>query len=213
MDITVHNVEIVQIGNVEYFAIAYQIPMKAKPWLKIVPVDILETRAAEYDLDPVADLDELLEIIMYEKFSDEPTDPNDVAHLHNAPTIKDARVEMRKRIKKAKGAGKLIGLTGQSPLTVNAAPEVTVVESSGVGNPLAFIKARCDMNASHMQVKKQFVERSRAEQRDMRAEQRARIDAQGMRTDNPKRIRRRSALALRQELLGSPGGSVLGDEI
>lgn len=65
--------------------------------MHVFPVDTLEWRAAEYELDP-SDLDTLLEIVLAEPFLDpDPDDPT--LSLFDADTIKQARGHHLKKVR------------------------------------------------------------------------------------------------------------------
>src|SRR5690349_765138 len=73
----------------------------------IMPKHAIEARALEYDLDPEADFDRVLDIMLHEPFAPNPGEPHDpavaagyhtkigglpvAATLHTAETIQDAR--------------------------------------------------------------------------------------------------------------------------
>jgi hypothetical protein len=82
------------------------------------PHHSLEARAGEYGLDPTADRDTLLDILLHEPFMDPlpeaqlrrdaegaESKKGDLIHLFNAPTIEDAKKALLDRVAKTKAEG------------------------------------------------------------------------------------------------------------
>jgi len=194
VNIEVHHVEVVDLMGGEYFMVTYRVDADDIWHAYTFPTDMLETRAAEYGLDP-ADVDQLIEIILYEPHVQEDSDDPDL--LHNADTIAKARVALLQRIADAKGNGQITGLTGQSDRAA-AGPSMTVLDDSGVDHPLEFLKANVRIDPGHYHVKRQFIAKVRekgAATRAVRKARRARIHAR----------ERESAEVLRDQLLGVAG--------
>lgn len=80
---------------------------------RMMPVDALEWRAAEYGIPP-EDLDTLLDVVIYENFLGEPDRPD--LMLHDAPTIEDAREYHLARVKAAKDSAKKVKADADDPV-------------------------------------------------------------------------------------------------
>ena len=191
MDITVHHAERVAVYGVERLMLATEITHDdgtVDRIAHVLPVDILETRAAEYSIDP-ADIDTLLEIVLYENYLP-PQEPDDPTALHNAETIQEARDALITRVRTLRGAGKIEGRLGQSELKA-AGPRAKVLRDSGEEDPLAFIKREAPISVPHMEVKREYVRRLRSVARERHARRQAeRLSANNGR-ETPEQLRDR----------------------
>ena len=202
MDIVIHQVDIVDRDDQELFVMSVEYLQGEEPHrvAMIRPVDVFETRVAEYDLDP-DDIETILEVIFYEMFLT--IDEEDKSKtLHIAPTKEIARKEYMRRIRKMCDNGKLIGVTGNSPYAPTTPVDV-VVASSGTEDPVEFLKRELVMSPEHIAVKRAYVNAIVAETRKQH-KQREQIRA-ARRLGG--RRRRESPQELRQQLIsGGPGG-------
>lgn len=190
MDIDVQHVEIVQTGGAEHFLVTATVD-GADTHVMAMPTDILETRAAEFNV-PVTDTDLLLDIVLHEPFLP-PLGDDDPDNLYNADTLVDARKAHLARIAKVKGKGRVRGITGDAPYKA-AGPGVAVIDNSGTGDPVAFLKDRAYLSAEHAAVKREHIRRTRDKDAPDRAERKRR------RTE---RVARPDAQSLRDALLGA----------
>ena len=189
MNITVHHAERVAVNGVERLMLATEITHDDGTVDKIahaLPVDILETRAAEYGIDPT-DTDTLLEIVLYENYLP-PQEPDDPTTLYNAETVQEARDALITRVRTLRGAGKIEGRLGQSELKA-AGPRAKVVRDSGEEDPLEFVKREAPISIPHMQVRREFVRRLRAVNRERRQRAQAQQSPDGRET--PEQLRDR----------------------
>jgi hypothetical protein len=157
MDIILHQVDIVDQDEQEMLVMAIEYLDGDGSPLRLVmirPLDVFETRAAEYDLD-ADDIDLLIEIIFYEMFL-QISDEDKSKVLHFAPTKEIARKELLRRIRKQRGNGKLIGIPGNSPYVPTTEKDV-VVASSGDEDPIEFLKREIVISSDHLAVKRQYI--------------------------------------------------------
>lgn len=148
----------------------------------LVPGDVFEIRAAEYGLDLVADLDEVIEIVLLEPYLPAPVDANGDGipdhdhprHLYQADTLADARAHLRERIAQFRGPKKrggrgVRGVVGRPDRKVPLAPGVSVWgEATATEDPIGFLKRSCPMDPDHMALRREMVAATRAEQRAAR---------------------------------------------
>jgi len=178
----------------------------------LLPVDVFESRAAEYDIDPDSPTgwDDLFHMVLGPPGDDRPVeemaeDPN---HLYNAPSIERAREAKLGRIRQAMGARKLRGLPGASPHRLKLGGAVALGDS-GAEDPLEFIKRTAPMSRAHIAVKQEYVRRNRTLIRARRAGRNpeAMVDPNAPEEKavrDMKLHRRETPEQLAQRLLGAP---------
>lgn len=133
----------------------------------IMPAEVFESRAAEYNIDPEAEGG--WEALFHMTLAPQGEGDRDVAaeledpdHIYNAPTIAHAREAKLRRIKGALGKRKLRGVPGVSEHRLLAAEGVRI-EESAAEDPLEFIKRTAPMSPEHIAVKAEFVRRTRVQ--------------------------------------------------
>lgn len=102
----------------------------------VLPIDAVEWRAAEYGLDPVADHDEVLAIVLAEPHVPAPDD-TDVFQLWNAPTVADARAALRARHAHVRVTGQV----GPPPATGSFPGGRVVLRATATDDPLDVLRA------------------------------------------------------------------------
>lgn len=139
---------------------------------KMMPSDVFESVAAQYDIDPEAPggWDELLLLVLGpageedRSVEQELDDPN---HIYNAPSVAHAREARLGRARKALGTRKLRGVPGVSEHKLLANEAVRIAESSAE-DPLEFIKRTAPMSPEHIAVKREHMRRARIQIRARR---------------------------------------------
>lgn len=166
MNIEIHHVEIVDTPMGEQFVLSMRRDGSDRDVIHQFPVDIIETRMAEYGFT-VNEFDKVLEAIIYEPYAGN-VDPDDPDSLYNADTIPQAKAALLARVAAAKGDGQLTGITGQAAYTA-AGPDMTVLDHSATDDPLQFLKDRAQFSSEHAKVKRAFIQKLRAEDAPRRA--------------------------------------------
>jgi len=175
MDIVIHHVELSLVGkdqkNPVYVATVEEPGFVDDSGegllgcvLHIVPADTFETRAAEYDIDvnKPGGWDQVFELVFGDTSGGlSPEEQlNDPDFLLNSPTVAQAREAQLGKIRKARGEGKVRGLTGQSEQK-GILNEARAINNSAEEDPLEFIKRTAPMSKEHMAVKREFTRRRR----------------------------------------------------
>lgn len=133
----------------------------------VLPEDTFEWRAAEYGLDPVKDLDEIHEIVLYEWMLDH--DGSHPHSLHEAPTIDHARARLRERVRHLKGAqGQVRGVVGTPPPSGHIPGAALIMAATDTDDPLEVVKRHSRIDPALMEIKQAKVARDRAERRTRR---------------------------------------------
>jgi len=203
MDIVIYQVDIVDRDDQELFVMSIEF-LKGEELQRIImvrPVDVFETRVAEYDLDP-DDIETIIEVIFYETFLTL-EDEDKSKTLHFADTKAIARKEYLKRVRKMCDAGRVIGIPGNSPYVPTTHLDV-VVASSGEEDPLEFLKRELVMSPEHIAVKREYIN---AIVKETRKAHRQREQDRAARRVGGRR-QRESPQAMRSQLFsGGPGGN------
>lgn len=161
------------------------------PWLHTMPPDTLETRAAEYDIEPT-DVDTLLDLVLAENLLT--TDQAHPDFLFNAPTRAHARdahlVRCRAAVEVAQATTKRVNALGK--IEARAAGEPT---------PREKVKALIVIDPDVVREKAKIVERQREQKRPKppRKDFILATDAKELAARQPKRVDRIMALRRMQE--------------
>jgi hypothetical protein len=222
MDVVIHHVELSLVGGDQpVYVVTIEDPNfvdntgsgAAGAFVQVMPTEVFETRAAEYDIDPAAEgaWEMLFDLVFGDQHVGQGAAEqlNDPDWLLNAPTSKHARAAQLKKIRKVLGKGKTRGVPGTS---VHRAVlnDATGVMNSETEDPLEFIKRTAPMSPDHIRVKQEFTRRRRNLRRVRRAGRNPTeltdVDAQDVDAQVVKDMQRlpvrESAEALAQRLLG-----------
>lgn len=228
-DLVVHHVELSTVNSdplyVATLGVGSMLDDPTIPALKveIMPTDVFESRAAEYDIDPESDggWDDLFHLVFappgeVDSVATQLVDPD---HLFNAPTIEHARKAKMRKIRKAMGARKLYGATGVSEHRILVG-EATRMLTSEAEDPLEFIKRTAPMSMEHIAVKAENIRRIRHQFKARRlgldphrAYTPAELEAHAKKRAMKKAPTRESADALAIRLLGAPLDDTRGDRL
>lgn len=170
MDIIIHHAEVVDMGGQEILMLATETDVDGKIAV-LIPREALETRAAEYALDP-DDFDTILDVILYSHYLPK-TSPDDTKDIRNSETIREARADLLERIATLKGTGKVKGMIGRSTL-IPSTDQTPTLRDSGVRDPVEFIKEECPISKEHIAVKQENFRRLRATYQENRRQGRLR---------------------------------------
>ena len=169
MNIDIHHVELSMRGSEPVYVVTIEDPeFEGEPGMgssvHVMPTDVFETRAAEYDIDvtKTGGWEQVLDLVFGEQLPGESVGGQlaDPQFLLNAPTIAEAREAKLGKIRGVLGEGKLRGMPGTSKhrAILNDANAVT---NSGEEDPLEFIKRTAPMSRDHIKVKQEFTRRRR----------------------------------------------------
>jgi hypothetical protein len=181
-DLVVHNAEHSVFGDEEVFILSVTVTYddgSTREMAELMPADIFESRAAEYDIDPTTEQgwSDVLHMVLYENHLGQDAEEQlaDPDHLLNAPTIGHARRKHLERVHRVRGKGRLRGQVGP-PESRNILNNARMLATSGdAEDPLEFIRRKAAISKPHMRVKKEFTRRRRNAVR-ARRQGRARIE-------------------------------------
>jgi len=170
LDITVHNAEYSVLNDHHVFVLSVEIDAQdgnpPRYMAHVMPADIFEWRASEYEIDLSTDAgwDDVMHIVMYENQVTPDADVllADPEHLLNAPTVADARKARLAFIKDKRGQGKLRGVAGPPTFHRAILDNATALATSGDEvDPLQFIRDTAPVSEDHMKVKREYNRRRR----------------------------------------------------
>lgn len=165
MDITVTDAVLIAVPNSpNIWVIAKTVTDGNKTFrmAQVIPEDMMEWRAAEYDIDP-NDRDTLMDIILYQHHLDDGIDDNSHPQsLMWASTVEEARDFHLNRIKTKKANGKTQtrkrDKTKEDKVANPRNPKHLLRDTSDeTATPLDIIKAAMPIDPEILEVKKQFV--------------------------------------------------------
>lgn len=127
-----------------------------------IPKETLEWRAAEYDLDPDVDFEQILDIVLAEPYIDQTESPGTVAgeELHDAPDIETAKSRHVSRCARAKLKYRIS----------TRANKAAARASDALSNPLDIIREQAVIDKDVVLVKKEYVKRLREKTRERKVE-------------------------------------------
>jgi hypothetical protein len=170
VDITVHNAEYSVLNDQQIYVLSVEIDAHdGRPprfMAHVMPADIFEWRAAEYEIDLSTDSgwDDVMHIVMYENQVTPDADVllADPDHLLNAPTVAHARKARLAFIKEKRARGKLRGVAGPPTFHQAILDNATRLATSGdETDPLQFIRDTAPVSEDHMRVKREYNRRRR----------------------------------------------------
>lgn len=123
----------------------------------VMPKDTIEWRAAEYGLDPDADLDTIQDIILHERFSEIPPGRG----LYDAPTVEDARAAILDVVAAARSRSQA-ARAGRLPAAALKARDQTTGDARKAWRALSVVDPEA------IKLKQTMVARGREEQRALR---------------------------------------------
>ena len=174
MDVIIHHVELsLFMGSQPAYVITIEDPRFVDEtgggavgvMVSLMPTEIFESRAAEYDIDVTkpGGWDDLIDLVFASSHGAEQSlyaELADPDFLFNAPTVAHARKAKLRAIRKARGTGKVRGLTGEA-VHRGVLDNATGVGNSGAEDPIEFIKRTAPMSPEHIKVKQEYTRRRR----------------------------------------------------